>query len=252
MKIQILSDIHLEFSDHKFNVKNTDADVLVLAGDIGVGNSALPFIDALLQKHRKPIIYILGNHEIYQTSVEAVKDVWKRIDQDFEGLHFLDDDKIEIRGVNFIGGTLWTDINKNNPISVEYLKSAMNDFNCIGYKNRILHPTDTEEFHSTTLNYFKEAIDRTKPNVIISHHAPSYQSVSSGFRGSMLNPGFVSNLDGEFYEGAFQEDVPLWIHGHVHSSVDFRLNNTRVVCNPRGYWKHELNPQFKSDFVVSC
>ena len=252
MKLQILSDIHLEFSSHKFNVKNTDADVIVLAGDVGVGNSALPFIDKLLQEHSKPIIYILGNHELYQTSVEAVKDVWKRIDQEFDDLHFLDDDKIEIGGVNFIGGTLWTNINKNNPASVEYLKSSMNDFNCIGHKNRILHPTDTGEFHSATLNYFKESIDHTKTNVIISHHAPSYRSVSSRFRGSLLNPGFASNLDEEFYEGAFQEDVPLWIHGHVHSSFDYRLNNTRVVCNPRGYWKHELNPQFKSDFVVSC
>ena len=63
MKIQILSDLHLEFSEHKFNVKNTDSDIIVLAGDVGVGNSALPFIDKLLCDHSKPIIYILGNHD---------------------------------------------------------------------------------------------------------------------------------------------------------------------------------------------
>ena len=96
MKIQILSDIHLEFSEHKFDVKNTDSDIIVLAGDVGVGNSALPFIDKLLCDHGKPIIYILGNHEGYSTDIGEVKDVWRRINQEFPLLHFLDDDAVEI------------------------------------------------------------------------------------------------------------------------------------------------------------
>ena len=249
MKIQVLSDIHLEFSEHKFDVKNTDSDILVLAGDIGVGNSALPFIDKLLQEHQKPIIYILGNHEGYSTDIGEVKDVWRRINQEFPLLHFLDDDVVEIDGVNFIGGTLWTDMKRNNPQAKEYIQRSMNDFKVISYKGKIFEPDDAYDFHEKTLEFFKKSIVLDKPNVIVSHHAPSQRSVSSRYRGSILNSGFVSDLDEEFYNGKFQ-NVPLWIHGHCHQSFDYQINNTRVVCNPRGYYKQELNPQFRSDFVV--
>jgi predicted phosphodiesterase len=44
----------------------------------------------------------------------------------------------------------------------------------------------------------------------------------------------------------------LWIHGHTHDSFDYRLDGTRVVCNPRGYAKDGANenPLFDAGFMI--
>ena len=42
----------------------------------------------------------------------------------------------------------------------------------------------------------------------------------------------------------------LWLHGHVHSSFDYMIGDTRVVCNPRGYVGNEVNPNFDPELVV--
>ena len=75
------------------------------------------------------------------------------------------------------------------------------------------------------------------PTVVITHHAPSPKSIHPRFAGSLLNACFVS--DAERLMGA--DRVPLWIHGHTHDSFDYRVDGTRVVCNPRGYAKSGTN-----------
>jgi hypothetical protein len=69
------------------------------------------------------------------------------------------------------------------------------------------------------------------PTVVITHHLPSQRSIAPRYAGSLSNAGFVSEL--EPMMGA--ERVQLWIHGHTHSSFDYTVAGTRVVCNPRGY-----------------
>jgi Icc-related predicted phosphoesterase len=84
------------------------------------------------------------------------------------------------------------------------------------------------------------------PTVVVTHHAPSPRSIAPKFADSELNPAFTSNLEPliEHYQPA------LWVHGHMHNSSDYKIGQTRVVCNPRGYFPDELNPLFNPDLVV--
>jgi hypothetical protein len=86
------------------------------------------------------------------------------------------------------------------------------------------------------------------PTVVITHHAPSPQSVHPRFAGSLLNACFVSDAE-RLIDGS---RTRLWIHGHTHDSFDYAANGARVVCNPRGYARNGVNenPRFDPDFVV--
>ena len=84
--------------------------------------------------------------------------------------------------------------------------------------------------------------------VVVTHHAPSARSVESRFEGSPLNACFASHLD-----HLVRSDLAaVWIHGHMHHSIDYRVNGTRVVCNPRGYARdgRNENPHFDPDFLL--
>jgi hypothetical protein len=84
--------------------------------------------------------------------------------------------------------------------------------------------------------------------VVITHHAPSRNSVHPRFACSPLSACFVSNAE-RLLDGS---RVQLWIHGHTHDSFDYRVNGTRVICNPRGYAKDGVNenPRFDPDLTV--
>ncbi len=79
MKIQILSDLHLEFEN--FNFYNTDADVVVLAGDVHLGMNGVLWAKKAIQN--QPVIYVLGNHEYYRNAYPKLLD---KIRKEAEGL----------------------------------------------------------------------------------------------------------------------------------------------------------------------
>ena len=81
--------------------------------------------------------------------------------------------------------------------------------------------------------------------MVITHHAPSIGSVPRDFHRNPVSAAYASNLD-ELVE---QSGAALWVHGHLHSQSDYRIGNTRVVCNPRGY-PDERNPAFVPDLVI--
>ena len=83
------------------------------------------------------------------------------------------------------------------------------------------------------------------PTVIVTHHAPSLRSISPVFDQDLLNAAFASALD----EMVAASEVPLWVHGHTHHCVDYRIGNTRVVSNQRGY-PQEAVPGFNPRLVL--
>jgi len=87
---------------------------------------------------------------------------------------------------------------------------------------------------------------RGQKNVVVTHHLPSAKSSDSRYRDSSLNPAYYSHLD-EWIE---ERDIALWVHGHTHVSNDYMIGDTRVVCNPRGYYMHDENPNFSPSLVV--
>ena len=265
MRIQLASDLHLEFGGPKFELKATGREVLVVAGDAHVGTKADGFI--LEQLEKSDVVYVLGNHEFYRQVLPRVRWAWTgptkdRINKQAEELGYpgrlyvLDNTTVEINEARFVGGTLWTDFQKEHPEVMNMAQFRVNDYNQISlkrgdpysYDGVRLTPYDTLHLHKQTVEYLdkKLAEEFDGPTVVVTHMAPSWRSVPEEFRGDKLNGAWVSDL-----EWLIEKHKPaLWLHGHTHNSFDYQVDETRVVCNPRGYQPSMLNPEFKDDLLL--
>ena len=247
MKIQIVSDLHLEFSD--INIQNqTDADVLILGGDIMLAEKVLKpeseygmrFRDFLKRvSFQFPhVIYIAGNHEFYGGYFHKSLEQLRMACAVHNNVYFFERDTKTIDDVVFVGGTLWTDMNKGDPLTLHAVRDMMNDFRIIkndekGYTN--LKPADVAIRHRETLKYFQSILDENKERkcVIVGHHSPSYQSMHPMYSNDhIMNGAYHSDLSEFMFDNP---QIVLWTHGHTHHCFDYQIGNCRVVCNPRGY-----------------
>ena len=234
-----MSDLHLEFGGYKPNLP--EADVFVLAGDIGVGLSAFPWIERTFVNNEK-VIYIAGNHEFYiqkRTFFEQKEAMLEKAKDFRDNFWFLDNSSIEIDGVLFCGGTLWTDFGLfgNVPVCEQIAKNGVNDFIHIPLMNIDVWKSE----HQKTKQFLLEQTEDPRKKVFITHHLPSELSVEEVYKSSMLSAAFASNLDNLML---YTDHSPcLWIHGHTHTPCDYLQGETRVVCNPRGYVGYENGPK---------
>ena len=226
MIIQIASDLHLEFGSNAKIVRNTAADVLVLAGDITVGAG---YIEAALEQFaaRFPqVVYVLGNHELYGASYKGVR---ARLAGLPKNVHLLDNEIVTLYGYRFLGSTMWF------PQPKRADENDLSDFSSIYDFNPWVY-----EQNAASVKWLCENV--ILGDVVVTHHLPSHRSVHARYVGSALNEFFVCDV-----ERVIELRRPsLWIHGHTHQSCDYRLNETRVVCNPYGYKGQETNPKFDS------
>lgn len=251
MKVNILSDLHLGVSG--LDRPHNDADVVILAGDIARPRQAASWALGF----DRPVLYVLGNHEFYGSSIEGAADELKRL---CAGSHVqvLDESEIVIDGVRFLGATLWTDFMLFGPgdartAAIAEAQRLMRDFSRIRTgeaAGALFTPDDSAALFERHAGWLARRLDapHAGPTVVITHHAPSSGSIHSRFADSLLNACFVS--DAQRLVGA--DRVQLWIHGHTHDSFDYVLNGTRIVCNPRGYAKDGANenPLFDPDLVI--
>jgi len=244
----VLSDLHIEFGDWTPPV--TDADVVVLAGDIFTECAGPDW--ARRQFGDKRLIYVLGNHEFYGGEWQGVLDGMRAKAREF-GIELLEDSAVMIDGVRFLGATLWTDFEIDGSGAQQMAQAMrtarrhMNDYALIQYETRRFTPEDSRRLHLASRSWLQQelATPFAGRTVVVTHHLPHKGSIDPRYNGDALNPGFVSHLPE--LVGA---PVDLWIHGHTHCSCDYGVSQTRVVCNPRGYAPDELNPQFKPDLVI--
>lgn len=264
MKIKLVSDLHLEFSD--INITNDDAcDVLILSGDIMIAEDlhdhpVVPSIyeyGSFAELGRKQkrvqtfrdflkrcsfqfphVVYVAGNHEFYNGKwVKGIEYLRQECAQ-FPNVYFLERDCKVIDDVLFMGGTLWTDMNKGDPLTLHAVRDMMNDFRIIRNDEKgftTLKPADTVVRHKQTLGYFKTVLDENKERkcVIVGHHSPSYQSIHESYKGdSLMNGAYHSDLSEFIFDNP---QIVLWTHGHTHHPFDYVIGNCRIVCNPRGY-----------------
>jgi predicted phosphodiesterase len=297
MKFALCSDLHLEFGP--IELKNTEgADVLVLSGDILVAKdlrSPDPYEimdinkSAMYQEFMrnccaefKDVIYIMGNHEHYHGDIAYTYNVLKKNLGHNENLHIMEKEAITIDDVTFICGTLWTDMNKEDPNTLYGIKGYMNDYRIIEDSNEVVHykvpvygtkedgSTDytnilSQEFHTRTAKFSQEkSVSEHKANlfalneaiatqplknwIVVGHHAPSKQSTKPQYeKDVMVNGAYSSDLS-EFILDHPQ--IKLWTHGHTHHNFDYMIGSARIVANPRGYVNYEAQADnFQLQFI---
>lgn len=243
MKIKVLSDLHNEFSVYDLSETEDDKDtVLVLAGDIDltkVEGRYTYFIENMTDRF-KHVVLVCGNHEHYRTRIEKSEGFLTYLENRIDNFHFLDDSLVNIDSVLFIGGTLWTSMNNCDSLTMYQVELGLNDFRLISdrFSNgvyRKIRATDVVNIHNKTKGFIFGNVKKHKKDydkvVVVTHHAPSFLSVSDVYRGQILNHAYASEL----YEDIMNSSIDLWCHGHVHNSNDYMVGNCRVVSNPRGY-----------------
>ena len=303
MKIAIASDVHLEFGD--LILKNEEnADVLILSGDICVAadfyksdpygimenGKTNRYTDFFIRcaNEFKNVIYVAGNHEHYNGDYAETFTILRKYLGSIPNLHILDKEHVVIDDVTFIGGTLWTDMNAQDPVTLAHIRGVMNDFRIIqnskemvSYKTMVnaydadgniildendqpiqqaefhkrparFTPEDTVQDHKKMLEYIQvtTAMLGENPNkyVVVGHHAPSKASTHPRYQTEVIMNGAYSSRLDQFILDNPQ--IKLWTHGHTHEEFDYMIGSTRVVCNPRGYINYEDRAdEFKLKYV---
>ena len=253
MRIQILSDLHVEFDGNTIPPLAAGAELVILAGDLApvhthrVGGIARRWGGA------EHILYVPGNHEYYGCDIEAGRRELAR--QCVEhGITLLDRSAVTIDDLRFIGATLWTDFRlKAGALDEAWahhevgrtapdFTGAIRDSNA---RNGLLTTQESARRHADDRAFIEDQLAKAREDgltpVVITHHAPSPRCIRPWFENSRLNPGFASNLDAliEKYQPV------LWVHGHMHDPVDESVGSTRIIANPHGFSRvegHTFNP----------
>ncbi len=240
MKLWIISDLHCEFGQPFFQQPPPDADVLVYAGDL-LTRGIVPSIEWLAATipSSMPVVFTAGNHEYYRAAVqESIRDA-RLMRVSYPNIHFLENETVDIGDVRFVGATLWTDfrINGGDPeLAMAAAQAGMNDYKKIKFSKlpyQKFKPIHAYRRHQESRAFLKSALaaSSTRKTVVVSHHAPSSRSIPAEFKDDPLSACYASDLEDLIVEGR----PALWVHGHIHKRVDYRVENTRVLANPRGY-----------------
>ncbi len=269
MRVHVFSDLHLEFGACDFppEVRSGEtADLVLLAGDIhtqrrGAAWAAKTFATS--------VAMILGNHEAYGDSLAASCAAERQSAEQCSAgrvhpVRVLERETWTMTAADgtparVIAATLWTDFSlfgaDRQARMMDEAHRAMNDFRMIRTAGgllraeRLLTPADCLRLHRESRNYLEQEL--AKPfdgvTIVMTHHAPSGRSVPDFRQGDPINTAYASDL-----EDLIERTRPaLWVHGHIHSSADYTIGSTRVICNPRGYTPTHLNPDFDPALTVA-
>lgn len=271
MKIAVCSDLHLEFG--AISLENKDnADVLVLSGDICIAKDLIVRDPYEISGHTRSskfheffqeccarfphVIYIMGNHEHYHGDyAKSIDNLRTHLDY-LENLYILDKQVMAIDDVTFVAGTLWTDMNREDPVTMVNIRGYMNDYKIIensgtvpvsfrdqdgNFHTRVAKftPQDSVDDHKAMLEVIDTAC-QALPNgkiVVCGHHSPSKQSTKPQYEDNvMVNGAYSSDLTQFILD---RPQIKLWTHGHTHHVFDYMIGSTRIFCNPRGYIHYE-------------
>jgi DNA repair exonuclease SbcCD nuclease subunit len=194
------------------------------------------------------VIFIVGNHEHYNGDFVKTIPHFKDVLGYLTNLHILEKEIWVLDDVTFIGGTLWTDMNKRDIRTLHEISRMMNDFRCVdnsakladqrGWNGRF-STTDAADDHDAMLEYIRLMIEGKfdQKFVVVGHHAPSRLSTHPRYaHEAIMNGGYSSELDDFILD---HPQIKLWTHGHTHEDFDYCIGSTRILCNPRGYVNYE-------------
>lgn len=273
MLIHILSDLHLEFGDlaRPFAPGKSPADVHLLAGDIGVGPQG---VDWALRNLEGSTAYVFGNHEHYghrplSHSVDKAR-------QACSGSHVSVLDRHElilVPGARVLGATMWTGFDlfgnaARDRDSIEHARMRMSDYRqiSVGFLHGhdgdgaplpgpslenppvLLSPEQTISLHRESIRWLDSKLSEPfhGKTIVLSHHAPSAQSLLYQEPAGLIDGAYASDLEWLMR----RHRIDLWAHGHTHVPCDYMVGSTRVVSNPRGYFPSALVDDFDPGLLI--
>lgn len=257
MKIRLLSDLHLE--GNRFYYEYAGEDIVVLAGDIHTQGRHDWLLDQIPSNVK--VLMVAGNHEYYGATFEGVNDHLYNLQAEYPNFWYLQNEAVHIDGVDFFGGTMFTDLNLYGDVdrAAMFAHRGIADFSWIDRLNPAPADFDNSYVHNperrwTTADHITEHANFCKgletwikeagpKRVVISHFVPHPDASDARFAGSPLNPYFISHMRRYF------DDVNVWLFGHTHSSCDMEIGGCRLVCNPHGYGS-ENQAGFRRDLIV--
>lgn len=256
MRLWVFSDLHRDAGGRPWTPSVIpQADVAMVAGDVAEGLvDTVGWLAQTVRPHM-PVILVAGNHEYYRRSLPDELARGRKAAA-LQGVNLLEDDTVEVGGCLFSGCTLWTNYDlygeDTRQAAMHAARDGMNDHRAVTWEKRPVwkrfRPEEALRLHESSMRFLESALGgsrpRPTPHVVVTHHAPSPKSIAPQYESDPLNPAFVSDLD-HFVRRAAPS---LWVHGHVHSSFDYRIGTTRIVCNPKGYGRE--NPDFDPTLVV--
>jgi predicted phosphodiesterase len=274
MKIQLLSDLHLEAHPHWRAQPLPGADLLVLAGDIGSyqANSQLSDADFGLGQFSPhngwptPVLFVPGNHEYDTLDFDAaharLRATCARL-----GLTWLERETVVVNGVRFVGTTLWSDFDAlapaadtaptsptDNPLA-QQLKARDKAYRAANFylrktlTTRHGEPWLAEGVREQALvcqQWLRMALAQPfdGPTVAVTHFAPSLHSADPRYGLTPGTAGFCNALDD------LLPQAQLWLHGHLHAPSDYVHHGCRVVANPLGYARKNEQVGFRPALLI--
>ncbi|WP_223530919.1 metallophosphoesterase family protein [Pseudomonas sp. BF-B-26] len=227
MKLQIYSDLHNEFA--RFDPAPSDADVIILAGDIDLKARGVKWANEVFQC---PVIYVCGIHEYYGGHIDHT--LRKMKEAALPHVHVLENQALILDQVRFLVTTGWTDYTSTGDLQAATRTAAewMNDFRVIraDANYRRLRPTDLIAKSKVAYSWLARELEASfdGKTVVITHHAPV--------------PDYLSDDHAGHLAAAYANDwsdllgkADLWVYGHTHVAASFIKYGCRVVSNPRGY-----------------
>lgn len=236
MRIQYMSDLHLEFPENSMFLKQNEipvtGEVLVLAGDIFYLKDRIAprakFWKWASENYRQVLI-VPGNHEYYNYSDVMERGLqWKWMLR--KNVGYYQNQVVSIDDTDFVLSTLWSRI---SPSDEYFVWKGMNDFRQIKYNGKLLQIEEYNEMHEVCISFIRKSIMGSKARhiIVVTHHLPTFQVVAPYPKGSVLNSAFAS----EYGNLICDNRIDAWIYGHSHTNIDSEIGGTKLLSNQMGY-----------------
>lgn len=244
LKIQFVSDLHLEFPDNRAwlaaHPLEATGDILLIAGDTAYLDlpdsgretyKAYDFWD-WASRNYKQVIVCLGNHDFYGYYDLATMpdgyclDIRPNVKAYYNSVVHLPD-------VDIIVSTLWSFIEPDIDFIVE---RSVSDFYRIKYEGHRLNAQNFNAEHERCLAFIKQSVteSKAKTKIVLTHHVPTQLCTVDEFKGSTINGAFTVEL-GDYIADS---GIDYWIYGHSHRNMDAKIGKTQIISNQFGYLSH--------------
>jgi hypothetical protein len=228
-------------------IPKTDADIVVLLGDIGIGIEGIKWASLFPQT----VLYVAGNHEHYGKEIENNLAELKTEADKYENVIFLENDSYTLGGITFHGCTLWTnfELYGMKEDSMARAAQALSDFSVIGHQDKRLSPQDTVDMYLESTQWLNKSLSLSKSevNIVLSHHLPTDEAIQIRYIGNILSPAFASNC----FDELSSHKIGYWFYGHNHDVIEFEHKGTTFLTNQRGYAPDDITECFDAFKIMT-